>query len=294
MSDRGDALRAALARARAGAPVPHLDDDTFLGLRDLIAGASGIAFDERSRFIVERRLVPRLRALRLDDFPSYYRYLLYSPEAGEELARMLEAVTIRESYFFREWPQFEAFRDELLPRFARENAAERRLTIWSAGCATGEEPYSVAILVLESGLFDGWRVDVVGTDLVAPAIAAARRGLYRDASLRATSDATRDRYFSREGDNAWRLDECVRRMVTFEPFNLVDVARYATMPVTDAIFCRNVLIYFAEETRRRVAMGFHSRLRDGGYLLLGHAESLLTLATPFTLHHVGRDMVYRR
>jgi chemotaxis protein methyltransferase CheR len=294
MTDGSDALRAALARARAGTSVPHLDDETFLGLRDLIATASGIAFDERSRFIVERRLVPRLRALKLDDFGAYYRYLLYSPEAGEELDRMLESVTIRESYFFREWPQFEAFRDELLPRFARENAAARRLRIWSAGCATGEEPYSAAILVLESGLFKGWRVDVLGTDLVAPAIDAARRGLYRDASLRATPDDVRDRYFSYEGDNAWRLDERVRDMVVFEPLNLVETARYAALPEIDAVFCRNVLIYFAEETRRRVIMGFHERLRDGGYLLLGHAESLLSLATPFTLHHVGRDMVYRK
>lgn len=294
MTEGSDALRAALARARAGTSAPHLDDETFLGLRDLIATASGIAFDERSRFIVERRLVPRLRALKLDDFGSYFQYLLYSPEASEELDRMLEAVTIRESYFFREWPQFEAFRDELLPRFARENAAKRRLRIWSAGCATGEEPYSVAILVLESGLFEGWRVDVLGTDLVAPAIEAARRGLYRDASLRSTSDHVRDRYFSHEGDNAWRLDERVRDMVVFESLNLVDTAACAALPEMDAIFCRNVLIYFAEETRRRVVTGFHGRLRDGGYLMLGHAESLLTLATPFTLHHVGRDMVYRR
>ena len=294
MKDRSDALRAALARARAGSSTPHLDDETFLGLRDLIASASGIAFDERSRFIVERRLVPRLRALRLDDFAAYYRYLLYSPEASDEVERLLEAITIRESYFFREWPQLEAFRDELLPRFAAENAASRRLSLWSAGCATGEEPYSVAILVLESGLFEGWRVDVLGTDLVRPALDAARRGLYRDGSLRATPDAVRDRYFAREGDNAWQLDERVRRMVVFEVSNLVDTARYTSLQAMDAIFCRNVLIYFGEETRRRVAMGFHDRLRDGGFLLLGHAESLLTLATPFTLCHVGRDMVYRK
>jgi chemotaxis protein methyltransferase CheR len=294
MNDGSDALRAALARARAGSTIPHLDDETFLGLRDLIAEASGIAFDERSRFIVERRLVPRLRALRLDDFGAYYRYLLYSPEAGDEMARLLEAITIRETYFFREWPQLEAFRDEMLPRFARENAGTRRLSLWSAGCATGEEPYSIAILVLESGLFRGWQVDIVGTDLVAPAIAAARQGLYRDASLRSTPDPLRDRYFTREGENAWRLDERVRAMVVFELLNLVDTARYAMLPTLDAIFCRNVLIYFSEETRRRVVLGFHERLRDGGSLLLGHAESLLTLATPFTLRHVGRDMVYEK
>jgi chemotaxis protein methyltransferase CheR len=292
MNDRADALKAALARARASTAAPRLDEPTFLGLRDVIAEASGIAFDARSRFIVERRLLPRLRALRLDDFGAYYRYLLYEPEAADEVPRMLEAVTIRETYFFREAQQLEAFRVELLPRLAAENAASRRLRVWSAGCATGEEPYSVAMIVRDSGLFDGWEVEIVGTDLVASAIAAARRGVFRDASMRATPDEVRAHYFTREGANAWRLAERVRCAVRFEVMNLLDPARAATLPVFDVVFCRNVLIYLGEGARRRVAAVFYERLRDGGRLLLGHAESLLSLKTPFTLHHLKRDIVY--
>jgi chemotaxis protein methyltransferase CheR len=287
-----DVLQAAIARARAGTSAPRLDAQTFLGLRDLIADASGIAFDERSRFIVERRLQSRLRALRLDDFEAYHRYLLFGPDAAAETARMLEAVTIRETYFFREWQQLEAFRDEILPSIAEENAGTKTLRVWSAGCATGEEPYSVAVLVLESGLFDGWDVRIVGTDLVRSALGAARRGLFRDASMRATPDDVRDRYFAREGTNAWRLDERVRRAVEFEPANLIDPAACAALPAFDAVFCRNVLIYFGELARRRAASIFHDRLRTGGRLLLGHAESLLSLHTPFALVHLKRDIVY--
>ncbi len=289
-----DALKSALARVRAASSAPRLDEQTFLGLRDVIAETSGIAFDERSRFIVERRLQSRLRALRLDDFESYYRYLLYGPEPDDERARLLEAVAIRESYFFREWQQLETFRDEVLPQIAEENAQAASLRIWSAGCATGEEAYTLAILVRESGKFEGWSIELVGTDLVQSAVAAARRGLYRDASMRAIPDAMRDRYFEREGTNAWRLCEAVRSAVRFETANLVDVASCSDLPVFDVVFCRNVMIYFSEGARRRASSVFWEHVREGGRLLLGHAESLLSLRTPFQSTHVRRDVVYVR
>jgi chemotaxis protein methyltransferase CheR len=293
MKDTREALRAAMARS-GGSGTPQLSDEAFLGLSGVIASASGIVFDERSRFILERRLAPRLRALRLGDFEHYYRYLLFDDARGEELARMLDQVAVRETYFFREPQQLDAFRRELLPRLAEENAASRRLRIWSAGCATGEEPYTVAMLVLESGLFEGWGVQIFGTDLSQAAVGQARRGLYRDASMRALSDEARARYFTSEGPNAWRLDERVRRMVTFGTLNLVDTPRYEVYAGADVIFCRNVLIYFGAETRRMVVNMFYETLRAGGYLLLGHAETLVSLNTPFKLLHLPSEMVYRR
>jgi chemotaxis protein methyltransferase CheR len=238
--------------------------------------------------------LPRLRALRLGDFEAYYRYLLYTPGRKAEMARMLEAVTIRETYFFREPRQLEALRDELLPGVAGENSASRTLRIWSAGCASGEEPYSVAIVVLESGLFDGWSVEILGTDLVPEAVEAARRGLYRESSLRAVSGERRERYFTKEGANAWRLDERVRRMVAFDILNLADERAVASFPVFDLVLCRNVLIYFGEAARRRTVIAFYHRLREGGFLLLGHAETLAALDTGFTLCHLERDVVYQR
>lgn len=299
MSDSQRTLESVLRRARAATPRPatprpELSDAAFFGLRSLIEKASGIAFDEDSRFILERRLLPRLRALRLADFEAYYRYLLYAPGGGAETARMLEAVTIRETYFFREPRQLDALREEVLPHLACENGASRELRIWSAGCASGEEAYSVAIIVLESGLFDGWSVRILGTDLVPAAIAAARRAVYRASSLRATDDETRERYFAREGANAWRLDERVRSMVSFDVLNLADDRAVAALPVFDVVLCRNVLIYFGEAARRRAVRAFHERLRDGGFLLLGHAETLAALDTRFRLLHLERDVVYQR
>jgi len=287
-----DALRAALARAEALSSAPRLDSSTFLGLRDLIAGASGIAFDDRSRFIVERRLRPRLRALHFDDFETYVRFLLHGPEAAAELERMLEAVVVRETYFFREAQQLAAFRNDLLPALAVENAATRTIRIWSAGCATGEEPYSVAILMQESGLFDGWSIRITGTDLVGSAVEAARRGVFRESAFRSTPEEVRARFFRRESASVWRIDDRIREAVDFEVANILDPTATGRMPEVDVVFCRNVLIYLGEPARRSAAAVFYERLRPGGRLLLGHAETLLTLGTPFTLEHVGRDLVY--
>lgn len=294
MKTSDHALRAAIERARGTSKGAKLDASTFASVRDVIEEESGIAFDDASRFIVERRLQSRLRALRLNGFEEYVQRVRLGADADAERARLVEAVAVRETYFFREWPQLESFRDELLPQLAAENAERRELRIWSAGCATGEEPYSIAILLRESGRFDGWRVRILGTDLVASAIAAARRARYRDASLRATPEPLRERYLCPEGKHAWRLDERIRCAVDFEAANLLDERTCAGEPPFDVVFCRNVLMYFGEPARERVSNLLFERLRPGGRLLLGHAESLLTLDTPFALERIGRDFVYVR
>jgi chemotaxis protein methyltransferase CheR len=150
------------------------------------------------------------------------------------------------------------------------------------------------MLVLASGLFGGWQVEIHATDLSATAIGLARRGLYRDNAMRAIPEDFLQSFFESDGTGNWRLKDYVRRMVTFGTLNLVDTARYTLFSDLDVIVCRNVLIYFSEETRRSVVSSFYDRLREGGYLLLGHAETLVTLNTPFTLFHLQKDLVYRR
>jgi chemotaxis protein methyltransferase CheR len=273
---------------------PKLADDAFLALRDLIAEASGITFDEGSRFILERRLLPRLHALRFSSFESYYRFVLDGPDATREMDHLLEHVAIRETYFFREPHQFEAFREALLPRLARENGSSRRLRIWSAGCASGEEPFTVAMLVLDSRLFDGWDIEIVGTDLSATAIGEARRGVFRGGSMRIIPDDFKARFFARDGDDSWRIDDRVRDAVEFKRLNLVDTRGYERFSGVDVVYCRNLLIYFGANARRLVIDGFHAALRDDGYLLLGHAESLAARQTPFKLLHLQREIIYQK
>jgi chemotaxis protein methyltransferase CheR len=242
---------------------------------------------------MERRLLPRLEALGLTDFISYHRFLRLDPRGASELDFAIEALATNETYFFREKPQLQAFSDEILPLLEEQNRSGKRLRIWSAGCSTGEEPYTLAILILESGRFQGWDVQVLGTDISRKVLASARRAEYGPSAMRAMPAGYLERYFAPAGARH-QLKEEVRSLVTFGHLNLVEPEAGPLVPRQDAIFCRNVLIYFDMAARRRVLDLFHARLHDGGYLLLGHSESLINLTAAFELVHLKSDLVYRK
>ncbi|MBA3242895.1 MAG: protein-glutamate O-methyltransferase CheR [Acidobacteria bacterium] len=206
----------------------------------------------------------------------------------------LDATAVQETYFFREERALRAFREEMLPEIAERRRDERLLRVWSAGCSTGEEAYTLAMLVLESGLFDGWRIELSASDLLRRVIADARRGVYAEKSFRTTSPAHREKYFTPRGDGTFIVAERLRAMVDFGCFNLVDSRRFDARPDLDVIFCRNVMLYFGTDARRRTVAAFHRQLRDGGYLVLGASESLFTIDTPFRLSHLRNDLVYQK
>jgi chemotaxis protein methyltransferase CheR len=239
--------------------------------------------------------MPRLEALSLGDFTDYYRYLRSAnPEARRaELEEMVDRVTTNETYFFREAYQLDAFRDEILPALHRAAARGRRLSVWSAGCATGEEAYTIAILILESGLFAGWDVRVFGSDISRRVLQVARRGQYGRSSFRSIEPRLLRRYF-READGKQQVRDEVRQLCSFGHLNLMDASMMVLVGDVDVIFCRNVLIYFDGESRRKVIDALHRKLLGGGYLLLGHSESLLTITTAFELVHLKTDLVYRK
>jgi len=182
--------------------------------------------------------------------------------------------------------------------------SRRRLQVWSAGCSTGEEAYTIAMLILESGLFDptqGWELRVHGSDLSKKCIAAARRGVYGSASFRATSDEARARWFVPVGGGPgasaptqYGVAPAARALCHFAQMNLLDEERTHLVGRCDVIFCRNVVLYFDAAARRRVIEMFYDRLVPGGVLLLGHAESLLNVSTAFELLHLKEDLVYRK
>lgn len=273
---------------------PQLQPDEFRLLRELINRYCGISFSEDALFVVERRLRDRLRELGLEDFTQYYHHLLYHPNAKAEIEAAVDALVTNETYFFREEYQLRAFRYEILPelreRLGREN--RRTLTIWSAGCSTGEEVYTLAILVAESGLFSDWDVRVFGNDISRRVLATARRATYGASSFRATPPQY-ERYFEARPDGR-QVIAPIRAMCHFGHLNLLDGDRSALIGRADVILCRNVLIYFDEQARKQVVDTFYERLYPGGYLLLGHSESLLNSSTAFELVHLSSDMVYRR
>ncbi|MGE0784499.1 MAG: protein-glutamate O-methyltransferase CheR [Sandaracinaceae bacterium] len=273
---------------------PQLSIDEFRLLGQLINEFCGMSFAGDTRYVFERRLRDRLRELALNDFTEYYHYLLYHPNARSELETAVDLLVTNETYFFREDYQLNAFRQELLPelRARLESEGRRNLTVWSAGCSTGEEAYSVAILIAESKLFEGWDVRVFGNDISRRVLAVARRATYGASSFRAMPPRF-ERYFV-DGPEGRQVAPSIRAMCHFGHLNLLDRDRAALIGRADVVLCRNVLIYFDESARKRVIQSFYERLHAGGYLLLGHSESLLNTTTAFELVHLRTDMVYRR
>lgn len=274
-------------------PFRRMSLEEFRLLRDLVYEHAGLVYDESALMLFDRRLGERLETLGLPTYQAYYKYLRFDSHNQTEMEEALERLTTKETYFFRQEYQLRAFQAELLPRLEEANARSRRLLVWSAGCSTGEEAYTIAALILESARFEGWDVRVIGTDLSRHCVAHARRGVYQASSLRATSARDKLRYFF-EQEDGFHVTDSVKKLCQFGQMNLFDSGRGNLVGRVDAIFCRNVLIYFDVRSRKRVIDNLYQRLSPGGYLMLGHSESLLNLSTAFELVHLRDDLVYRK
>lgn len=273
----------------------ELTDEEFRLLAAFIYDHAGLYFDGGSRFLLESRLQNRLKEHHFDSFLKYYHYLLYHQDRLAELNRMIDIVTTNETYFYRERNQLDAFAEEILPEMAQRNSGKKSLRIWSAGCSTGEEPYTLAILCSESGLFDdSWQVDIIGTDISQRVLKTARKAVFSQSSFRATDGEAIERYFDRTEDGKYSLDDSIRNMVHFGHLNLMDEKMMGLIRECDIIMCRNVIIYFDQNAKARAINSFYRKLVPGGYLLLGHSESLMNITTVFKLKHLTRVMVYQK
>jgi chemotaxis protein methyltransferase CheR len=275
-------------------PTPVIKPEEFRLLRELIQDHCGLWFRDESAYLLERRLSPRLQFHGLASYGEYYRYLRYDLARKAELETAAELLTTNETYFWREPQQLRAFGDEILPILAQQNGAERRLRVWSAGCSTGEEAYTIAIMLSRSGLFDGWELDVLGTDISRRVLGVARAGTYGPHAFRSAEGESLKPWFTRAEDGKVTVRPAVRELVTFAHLNLLDANALAVVGRVDVVFCRNVMIYFDLATRKRVTSSLHQKLRDGGFLLLGHSESLLNVTADFELVHLKNDLVYRK
>lgn len=271
-----------------------LPEEDFRLLRDLIRDYCGIYFDDSSRFLLERRLSRRIDIRHLDNFRDYYRFLLYDKNREEEFSAIMDNLTVNETYFFREQNQLNAFSGEIIEELKDIKAGEKKIRIWSAGCSTGEEPYTIAMLMLEKGLpAKGWDMEILASDINQKVLQSARRGVYRKNSFRTTDKYFIDKYFAAE-EGGHRIKDSVKRYVSFNHINLLDPHKVKFIGTVDVIFCRNVLIYFDVPSRKTVIENFYQRLHDTGYLLLGHAESLINLSTAFAVRHLKSDIVYQK
>ena len=272
----------------------ELPDDVFRLLREQIYKRSGIWFNDSSKYLLQKRLSPRARELNFDSFQKYFYFLQYDPRADAEFDQIFDLVTTNETYFFREPAQLQAFIEEVIPDVLSRKSV-KKIRIWSAGCSSGEEPYSIAMLLDDAGWYEHAAFEIFASDINQQVLAKARKGQYRENAFRATEPRLRAKYFTKDADNnSWRVNDEIRNRVSFGRLNLYDEARVSLLGHLDIVFCRNVIIYFDDASKKVVVKNFYNRLVDGGYLLLGHSESLISLSAQFKLRHLKNDMVYQR
>ena len=272
-----------------------MSDSEFRMYCDLLRSHCGLHFDDSSRFFIERRVGRRVLDLELGSFGAYH-FSLRKRGGDEEIAQLVDILTTNETYFFRERSQLSALIDEIVPELVvhrRHSMSPRPVSIWSAGCSSGEEPYSIVALAIEAGLEPARDIRVYASDISRPMLTKSRRGVYRESSFRETSAELREKYFT-EKDGLFRICDEIKKHVDLIHLNLMDESKLSLLGAMDVIVCRNVIIYFDSDTKKRVIQSFYDRLNPGGYLLLGHSESLINLSTAFELKHVGRSLVYRR
>ena len=268
-----------------------LDDDLFRRTCALVHDVTGLSFTESSRYFLERRLEGRMSALGGMSPLEYLQYLQYDADRAQEWDLLIAVITTNETYFMREDRQLRCFQRDILPQLAERG---QKVRIWSAGCSSGEEPYSLAILIKEAAACAEDQVEIYATDINTRVLAKAKAGVYGEASFRAVDKGFRERWFVEEAPGKFKIREVIQRRVTFSRFNLFEAERYGLLTPFDVIFCRNVIIYFDLEAKVRVLERFYEKVRNGGYLLLGHSESLISVTDRFKLVHLPTDLVYTK
>lgn len=266
-----------------------ISDAEFRQLRDLIRDRFGIYYDDSKQFLLQSRLQTRLVKRSAADFSAYYRFLTTSPDRQDEWDELASVLSNNETYFFRERAQLEVLAGEVVSEAIRSGG---KLRVWSSACSTGEEPFSLAMTLLETRKLAPSQIHITAGDLSPRALERCKVGFYRDLSFRATAPELIQKYF-RPFENGFLIADEVKRLVEFFRINLLDERAVAGQGPVDAIFCRNVLIYFDKPTQKRVVEAFARALRPRGYLFLGHAESIIRLTDLYDPVVTPKAIYYR-
>lgn len=251
-----------------------LSSETFHRLRELIHEKSGLEFPESKKYLLESRLQARLVGVHCQSFEEYCNYLRFDPQREKEIIELFNCVTTNETFFYRDMAQLDCFRQVILPQIIKERERVRKIRIWSAGCSSGEEPFTLAMLITEEfPSLANWDVQIFATDLSEQVLAAARRGVYGPYSIRNVPPNLLPKYFI-QSEGQYTLGPSLRKLVKFSSLNLFDALQMRSFRDIDIIFCRNVLIYFDQEARRKIVTSFYDALQDFGVLVIGFSESL--------------------
>ena len=285
-----------LTKIELSSPDVSLSEQAFSRLRDFIYRQTGIYFPDNKKYFLENRLYQRLKALKLKDFDTYVHKIQNGLMNGE-LQHLINQITVNETFFFRNEAQLEALERGVFPPLLEQarHRPGRAVRIWSAACSTGEEPYTIAILLREKfrHLLADIRLEILATDINSQVIQKARQGYYREYAVRKIAPEWLQRYFRPHG-NFFQIVPEIRRMVHFRQMNLMDRLAMQQIRGMDVIICANVLLYFDERSKRQVVNSLYDSLNPGGYLLLGYSESLYGISHAFKPVHFSKTILYKK
>ena len=260
-----------------------LAKEEFILLRDFIYDKTGIYFAENKTYLLESRLANRLAELGFSTFQDYYYHLKYGGDkVRSELTNLFDVVTTNETFFFRNPPQLDAFKMILKKSYLNGSVPTQPIRIWSAGCSTGEEPYTLAIIMEEliASMGKSFPFVIYGTDISSKVLESAKQAVFNSYSVRTMDDATKKKYFTESG-GLYKLRDNLKKNVKIDFLNLMEGDSYRKYRQMDMIFCRNVLIYFDEKMKKKVVDLFYESLKPHGFLTIGHAESLHNISRVF-------------
>ncbi len=283
---------------QAATPVAGPPDPDLIKLRDLVYQVAGIFHPDTKLRLLLDRCGRRMKELKITNLREYFERLTMKPDRQSELIALLNEITIGETCFFRNQPQLDALRQVVIPKVleAKSKVPLRRLRIWSAGCSTGEEPHTLAMLFIEESTrrLKDWTVEILATDLNERSLAHAKNAIYGTYSTRNLTQYYKQKYFVATPDQQLEVQPFVRSNITFSRLNLSDDSRMMFMKSIDIVFCCNVLIYFDLASKRRVIQHFYNNLLPHGYLFLGHSESLYGVSNDFNLVHLPGATAYAK
>lgn len=273
-----------------------ITDSEFTNLRDFIYSQCGIYVADNRKYLLENRLGNRLKKLNLKNFDEYYNFLRFDARKASEMKKLFEVITTNETSFYRNPPQLKVFQEQVLAEVIKGCSSKgKKLRIWSAGCSTGEEPYTIAMIIHEFLKTDvpNWDIKITANDLSDRVLESARKGVYNDYTLRSTPPEVAQRYFDMD-DGVNKIKPDVKKLVSFGQINLKDRTQIKRIERSQIVFCRNVIIYFDDAMKKQVISSYYDNLLPGGYLIIGHSESLHNITRAFKPIHFPGAIIYKK
>lgn len=271
----------------------ELSLSTFTNLRNLIYEQTGIFFQDNKRYVLEGRLQARLKERNCSSFEEYYTLLKFDAWRDKEMTTLFNLITTNETYFYRDLPQLQAFVDCVLPAILKANQATARIRVWSAACSSGDEPYTLAMMLMEHPALAKWTIEILGSDISEHVLDIARKGIYGQYAVRNVPPILVQKYFTVE-QGQYVIAPNVKQRVKFVNLNLYDTNRLKLIRNMDIVFCRNCLIYFDDKAKQKIVSNLYDSLVSSGYLIIGFSESLHSITRAFKPVPANRSVVYQK